>query len=75
MIVFQLSRFEHHGVGYGSKLCNAIAYEHTIDMKDFMKDEQTQFTQYQLVAVIYHLGATSVNGHYICDCLRQNTWY
>ena len=63
-VIFQLGRFSHTTGGPVRKLAVRLAFGERVSLPLFADGLQTQWTSFDIVAGIYHLGARPTSGHY-----------
>jgi len=75
VLIFHLKRFSfHEGT---QKISKFVEFpEHLVLNHRFLANSNLALhqRQYELFAVITHLGKTASDGHYICDVKRNNQW-
>jgi len=72
---FQLKRFDSDRI-FGGKITKYVSYPEELDLRPYMSDSTKSAINYQLSAVLVHLGHSSNSGHYFCFIKNSNGfWY
>ncbi len=64
------NRFRYDPIDGGKKIMTTLEFQDTICIESKSADHLIS-NQFQLNAVVRHLGSSSAGGHYIADCLEE----